>query len=193
MSKISDIFHYEGLTYWGPISPERMESILDRMPLAPGLKATDIGCGRGELLIRLAERCGAQVTGVDFSRNALDLARLALSTRAPDVAGRFVKADARAYTSDGAQDLISWLGGPFLGDDLAETLVVLNSWLRPGGHLLIGQGFWASPPPAAYLEATGISEDEMGTHWENIALAEASGLRLLYAEFTIFRQQYRSS
>lgn len=42
--------------------------------LAEGNTALDIGCGRGDLMLALAQR-GADVTGVDYSEDALKIAQ----------------------------------------------------------------------------------------------------------------------
>ena len=45
--------------------------------LSQGESALDIGCGRGDLMMALAER-GADVTGIDYSKDALEIAQKAI-------------------------------------------------------------------------------------------------------------------
>ena len=179
MTSHSDVHHYGGLTYWGPISAAKMESLVDFMDLPSSPRAIDVGCGRGELLLRLVERHGASVVGLDQSRAALALAKSAFAKRAPEANAEWVAGNA----SDHAPvlksfDLASWIGGPYLGGSLESAIRTLLTWLRPGGYLLIGHGFWQQPPPPDYLAATGVSADEFGAHYETIVAGEALGLRL---------------
>ena len=48
--------------------------------LSQGDSALDIGCGRGDLMMALAER-GADVTGIDYSKDALEIAQKAIDKR----------------------------------------------------------------------------------------------------------------
>lgn len=180
MSSHTDVYHYRGLHYWGPISTAKMESVVDILNLPKSAQVVDVGCGRGELLLRLAERFGVSVVGLDQSRAALALAKGAFAARAPQAKAEWIEGavvDSSAVTP-ASFDLVSWIGGPYVGGSLETTIEALESWLRPGGYLLVGHGFWKQAPPADYLAATGILADEFGEHHETIALGESHGLRL---------------
>jgi SAM-dependent methyltransferase len=176
----SDIFHYDGLRYWGPVSEDKMEIILDLTRVGEGARVIDLGCGRGELLIRLVERYDARAVGVDSSRAALGMLRGEADLRVPEGAIEVVDSELAAFEPSGPYELVAWLGGPFLGADFRSTATALADWVRPGGYLLIGHGFWAADPPAPYLEATGLEPSELGTHWDNLELLHGLGLRSLY-------------
>ena len=100
----------------------------------PGDLALDVCCGTGDVALALAKR-GATVTGVDFSANMLDKARL----RGKGQAGlRFVEADALALPFPAKSfDWVTIAYGlrnlPNFDDGLDELVRVL----RPGGSLLI--------------------------------------------------------
>lgn len=71
----------------------------------PGIKILDIGCGRGELCYALAQK-GADVTGIDYSQDAIDIAK---TTFAGDsIAGSlsFVCEDAIDYAFENSFDVI---------------------------------------------------------------------------------------
>jgi len=176
---MSDVDHYQGLEYWGPLSAAKVSGLLSQADLGPGARAVDVGCGRGGLLLELAERFGARGVGLDHSAAALELARAAFRAQAPDAECEWIEGAASDYSPlPESFDFVSWIGGPYLGEDLASTVETLVGWLKPRGYLLLGHGFWASPPPEAYLAATGIEAREFGEHWETIVLAEGAGLRL---------------
>ncbi len=176
-----DVFHYQGLDHWGPLSVERMERVIELLSLERGARVIDLGCGRGELLVRLAEVYGAEGLGVDRSTAALALLRDRAERRL-DGAGSV--ATLESSVADLAPrpeyDLVVSLGGPVSGD-AATRLATLAGWVRPGGQVLWGDSFWANEPPAPYLEATGLSLGDLPTHFENQEAGDAIGLRLLYS------------
>lgn len=177
----SDVSHYDGLTYWGPMSEAKMEVLIALMRVERGATVADIGCGRAELLVRLAETYGCAVIGVDRSAAALAIARSELAARAPNSDYRLLEQDATTFVAD--PDSLAaavWLGGPFLGASYRTTVETLAGWVEPGGYVLVGHGFWSAPPPAGFLSATGIPEGELGDHIANIETAEELGLRSLY-------------
>ena len=77
-------------------------------------------------------------------------------------------------------DAIVWIGGPYRGGSVEASFRTLASWVRPGGQLLAGCGFWAQDPPAEYLAATGIAADFQGTHADNLDHAAACDLVPMY-------------
>jgi len=100
----------------------------------PGDRVLDIGCGRGELAHAFAQG-GAAVTAIDYSEDALALAREV----AGDQTVRFVAGDATAFTDpDGfdiavASDVIEHLAPPEL-DRLYRNAAEM---LRPSGSLVV--------------------------------------------------------
>ena len=60
----------------GRVLDARLQALYDLSFTAPDGMALDLGCGRGELAIALASG-GRQVTAIDYSENAIELARTA--------------------------------------------------------------------------------------------------------------------
>jgi cyclopropane-fatty-acyl-phospholipid synthase len=54
---------------------KKIDHILNKIRLQPGQRLLDIGCGWGALVLRAAQRFGAQCVGVTLSQNQYDLAR----------------------------------------------------------------------------------------------------------------------
>ena len=178
----SDIFHYEGLSYWSPISAEKMERVMELIRPTEDASVLDMGCGKAEFLIRMVERYGVRAVGVDQSPHALQKAATRAKHRLPDATLTFIEQDAKAFTPSQHFDAVSWFGGPYLGaaDTFTSTVHACASWLAPGGFLLLGEGFWSAPPPQEYLDATGLDHDAFTTHSQNILIGRAEGLKLLY-------------
>jgi 2-polyprenyl-3-methyl-5-hydroxy-6-metoxy-1,4-benzoquinol methylase len=104
--------------------------------LTPGT-ALDVGCGEGGDVIWLA-REGWQVTGADFSANAL--ARAARHAEEAGVADRtdWWQVDAREFDAEGRTwDLVTchFLHPP--EGEMADVVRRLATAVAPGGHLLV--------------------------------------------------------
>lgn len=99
----------------------------------PPCDAIDLGCGGGQVALRLAAR-GHRVTGVDFSPTAIALAR----TNAAGVPITFLEGDCLALAlPDASFDLAidNHVLHCLLGDDRARFLREIHRVLRPGGLL----------------------------------------------------------
>ena len=100
----------------------------------------DMGCGTGSLSMVLAES-GHNVTGIDFSPAMIDLARKKADVAGYDVLFRVMDASAPQFPPQQFDALICrhllWA--------LPEPDTVLRRWvqlLRPGGFLLMIEGYW---------------------------------------------------
>lgn len=176
----SDIDHYQGLVHWGPYDEPLLAPLLDRFDLAEDDKALDVGCGHGALLLTLAKRFGVKTTGVDRSEAALQRARAQFAETGLSQSATWLQTDADELRfDDGAFDVAAWMGGPFVGGSHASTVATLARWLRPGGYLLLGQGYWIDTPPKDYLDATGLPLDALTTEAEMLEPVLAAGLRVL--------------
>lgn len=105
--------------------------------VATGDRVLDVGCGCGELTLRLAEASGVDgaVLGLDISGLMLDTAR-DLAATASGPAPRFVHGDAQVYPfDDAAFDVAVSSFGVMFFDDATAAFANLHRALRPGGRL----------------------------------------------------------
>lgn len=119
------------------------EFLLRELPLQPGMKVLDLGCGTGRHSIALAAK-GIEMTGIDISSGQLSEAR-----KKAELAGvkiRFIQADAANFTLDEQFDAAICICEGSFGllsiDDDPQTheraiLENLTKVLKPGAPLLM--------------------------------------------------------
>ena len=168
-----------------PLSADRADRLIEGLDLSPAARVLEVGCGRGELLLRLVHRWRCSAIGVDIDANAIKAAQ-AQASRTEQVID-FRCGDAKMMAIPRV-DLAICIGATHAygldADAWENTLRVFSRLVRPGGMMLIGEGFWASPPDPEYLEFLGDRPGIEKTHHENIASAKALGLLSLQAEMS---------
>ena len=169
-----------------PISPEKAERLIDLLALSPESRVLDAGCGEGEFLIRVIERYGCHGVGVDNNPLCIKAAREKVTQRLPEVDTSFVESGIdEAELKTGSFDAAICMGSTHafgMGDAAyPNALDALKDLVRPGGLLLIGEGYWKQEPAPDYLELIGEPVGIYHDHTENISFAEARGLTPLYA------------
>ncbi|MFF8606684.1 SAM-dependent methyltransferase [Streptomyces sp. NPDC015346] len=147
------------LTFHGPLSEARATRLIERLAAHSPATVLDIGCGWGELLLRvLAAAPGSTGVGIDI--NAEDLARGRLLAKERGLAERveFVEESALG-TTRGPVDAILCLGSsqalcdPGQPHDPAAALRELRRLVKPGGRVVLGEGFWQRTPTAEEFAA----------------------------------------
>ncbi|SFF12867.1 Methyltransferase domain-containing protein [Actinacidiphila alni] len=161
-----------GLTFHGPLSEARAGRLVARLAATGPGTVLDIGCGWGELMLRVLEAVpGARGVGVDV--NAADLARGRANAAARGLSGRvdFVEESA-AGTTRGPADLVICLSaGHALTTaeppaHIAGALGALRGLVNPGGRVLFAEGYWRRTPTPA----------ELGAMWPDASAGELPDL-----------------
>lgn len=138
-----------------PFDDDTVSEVLAALPVPDGGLVLDVGCGRGEWLLRLlSARPGVRGVGVDRAAPAIAAAgrraaELGLAARV-----ELVRADAGEWLeASPAADAAMCVGATHAFGGFAPTLDALRSAIGPGGHVLVGEGFWEREPTPAALAA----------------------------------------
>ncbi|MFF7314446.1 methyltransferase [Streptomyces sp. NPDC008137] len=144
--------HRTRLTFHGPLSEARADRLVQRLAGTTPTTVLDIGCGRGELMLRVLEAT-PQATGLGIDLDARDLSRgrQEAERRHLTARARFLEESATA-TGHGPADLVLCVGASqALGDRLPKALAELRRLVTDGGRVLLGEGFWQRTPTPAEL------------------------------------------
>lgn len=177
---------HEEMTFLSPLSEERATRFVDWLAagLAPGATLLDVGCGWGELGLRVAAAAPrAHVVGVDLDQQALEEARRRARHRGLDDHASFLPGDGSTTGPEQVDALVaigaSQVWGPDTEDaqplPYAAALSGIRARVRPGGRVLYGDAVWTrSPTPEATAPLAG-REDEFVPLAELVELAVQHG------------------
>jgi SAM-dependent methyltransferase len=179
--KFYDITHREHVIC-NPTSEEKLTLLVELLRLPINAQVVDIACGKGELLIRLAEAYKARGMGIDISPFYLAEAKRRLKARTSSAGITFVKMDGAHFKPDEPHslDLASCIGASWIFGGHANTLKALISMVKPGGWVIVGEPYWKQAPSEDYLEVSGCSREEFGSHTSNAETGERRGMELVH-------------
>lgn len=175
-ARFSTIAHRDH-DYCNPLDPAVLEQVMALLDLGPGRRVLDVGCGKGALLVRLAERFGARGTGLDLNAAFLAEGRAGAERHGVASLVELLEMEASRLAAEPASfDAGICIGSSHALGGYRETLRALARLVRPGGAVLVGEGYWRREPDPEYLERLGATADEMTTHEGTIAAGMAAGL-----------------
>lgn len=185
-----------------------VEWIIRRFNLKPGSRVIDLGCGPGLYTSRFAQ-CGAEVTGVDFSKRSLDHARK--EAEANNLKITYVHANYLDYNPDDAFDLITMIMCDFCALSNAQRNVLLSRFhamLKPGGSILLDvysteffksveersvyelnhmNGFWSPDDYYAFINTFKYPEENLVL--DKYVICSRSGIKTIYNWFQCFDRE----
>jgi len=165
-----------------PMNEEKFERLCRLLRLKQGARVLDVGCGKGEFLVRLAEVYDVSGVGVDISpyciRDCLEKHR----NRVPNSDIKFIEIDGANYVPESYEsfDLAMCIGASWVYGGYRGTIQALKKMTKPGGLIMVGEPFWLKEPSEEYLKADGFRRDEYGTHYDSVKVGEEEGLTCLY-------------
>jgi ubiquinone/menaquinone biosynthesis C-methylase UbiE len=145
MGRTSD--EYERLRRQAALLEPATRSVLDRIGLGNGMSCLDVGCGPGEVMRLMAERVGpsGRVVGVDVDHK-LGQESVSLLLEKGHRQCEFTEGDiyAMEQVSGGPFDLVFARIVFFHLPDPIAALQKMFRWVKPGGHILIQDYYFAS-------------------------------------------------
>ena len=179
--KFFDITHREHILC-NPMDIRKLEELINLLKLRPDARVVDIAAGKGEFIIRLAERYSINGVGIDLSPYCVADAREKLRVRVPGAQLRFLEMDGVKYEPEEPEslDLVACIGASWVYGGHRGTLQALTRMAARGGWIVVGEPFWRKEPEGAYLEAIGDERCSFGTLFENAEAGVECGLELVY-------------
>ncbi|MBU1701795.1 MAG: class I SAM-dependent methyltransferase [Candidatus Eisenbacteria bacterium] len=180
--KFYDITHREHV-FCNPMSVERLGRFIELLRLPAGALVAEVACGKGEFIIRLAEKYGVTGIGVDISPFCVADAKQRLAERIQGVGIKFLEMDGAEFSPDmpNSLDLAACIGASWIYGGHAGTLEALIPMVKQNGWVIIGEPHWRRDPSKEYLAAIDCSAGTFSTCEGNVRVAEEKGLRLVYS------------
>jgi SAM-dependent methyltransferase len=167
---VSRIAHGD-LVLYNPLAEADVDEAIGLLGLERGARVLDVACGRAEVLGRIAERWDVEAIGYDIDAELIEGARrpgLDLIVADEPPAGPF--------------DLAVCIGSSHALGGFPDALARLHQLVRPGGQVLLGEGYWRTTPTPEYLDALGgATEDELSDYRGLFDMAQAAGLTPLWS------------
>ena len=178
------------LTFHGPLSETRAARLVARLTVNSPRTVLDIGCGWGELMLRILE-AAPDATGLGLDMDEGDLARGRDNAGARGLQDRvtFVR-ESGVGTTRGPADLVLCVGASHALTEVeppghtAAALPELRRLVNPGGRVLLGEGVWHRTPTEAELAGMwpGTTAGEFGDLASLVDLAVGAGFRPAWIE-----------
>ncbi|MCU0498757.1 MAG: class I SAM-dependent methyltransferase [Anaerolineae bacterium] len=164
-----------------PFRHDQISQIGAICELHEGMRHLDLVCGKGEWLCHWAREYQIIGVGVDQSELFIEAAKLRADELEVIDQVNFVVDDAAAYPQDyHTFDLVSCIGGSWIGGGLIGALRLMQTALKPkDGWIVIGEPFWHHLPPTEACESLGVIEDTFATLHGTLDRFESLGLTLV--------------
>ncbi len=133
-SRLCEMVFGEDRCQEGQTDMNSFNDLLEYLNLKPGENLLDLGCGAGGLAEYAAERTGANVTGIDYSRSAIETAKARTVKKRDQLT--FIQADmnalklpARSFHAAYSLDTIYWVA------DIRQAFASFMELIKPGGRI----------------------------------------------------------
>lgn len=191
MGRMADLSPlYDDLTFLSPLSEARANSLVAFVAEGEPSTVLDIGCGWGELLMRILTSVPqAHGLGVDIEPRRIEEAGRRAAARGLADRARFEARDARLIKR--TRDAVVCIGasqvwGPPVEArqplDYAAALTALRDLVPTGGRLVYGEAIWDTAPTPAATSALSGRDDEYLSVEELTALVQGHGFTVSHVD-----------
>ncbi len=177
--KLMDVVHSKQLIM-NPMRSSKLDRFIEALDLSKGARVLDIGCGKGEFLLRLHKEYGISGIGVDKSPYCISDCDKNKIEKAPNANIEYLLMDAADFTTEKQFDLTCCMGASWIYDGIKGTLQALKELTKPGGLIVLGEPYWIKEPSPEYLAAEEMKKETFHTHRENVMMGDELGLTCGY-------------
>lgn len=126
--KYFDITHREHVIC-NPTSVEKFEELVALLRLKPGARVLEIATGKGEFIIRLADRYGVEGTGIEILPHHISDAEEKCKKRVPEAHLTFLEMDGANYKPEKLEgfDLVAGILAHMLNNVLPFGIMIFVS------------------------------------------------------------------
>ena len=137
---------YSALCWNAPLSEAHAEWLIEQLEVGSVNSVLDLGCGWGELLLRVVEAARDGCAGVGVDTDAALLARARRSSRGRGMERQVSFVGAPAEEWGRPAERVLCVGASHAWGGTAPALVALTRLVAPGGRMLFGDGCWENEP-----------------------------------------------
>ena len=177
--KLMDILHKRQMIM-NPMRSAKLDRFIDILDLPQGSRVLDVGCGKGEFLLRLNEAYGISGIGIDKSLYCFIDCKANKEVRAPDADIEYLHMDAAEFKTEEQFDLTCCMGASWIYGGIRGTLEALQGMTKPGGLIIAGEPYWLKEPDPEYLKADEMERETFHSHMENVMMGDDYGLTCSY-------------
>jgi len=133
-TQLCETVYGKDLCQEGMVDMAALEDLIAKLNINPGHHVLDLGCGVGVISEYISDITGCQVTGLDYSESAIELAKQRTADKAERL--NFVWGDMNDLSlADKSFDIVISLDTFYWVDDLQDMLAKVVKCLKPGGQM----------------------------------------------------------